>query len=302
MTAKEKLLQTFWFKLVAVQDEKRISAQVPTAGIQKETDVPYLKDGNPMHLLDVYRPEQAEGMLPVIIDVHGGGWMYGTKQINRNYCLALAGRGFVVFNLNYRLLPEVRFDGQMQDLFAALRWIGEHCAAYGGDRENIFLTGDSAGGMMVTLASVVNGNRAYEADFGVCSTGVAFRAVGATSPAVDITSGIMRQMLPVLLGPDYKNSKLYPYMDFEKVYHGQQIPPFYVVTSGGDFIRQQARKLHRVLRSHNAEHRFHDWTGESRKSLPHVFSVLEPLQKEGAATIDEMVCYFRQFLKEPAQV
>lgn len=300
MTAKEKMLQYLWHNLVAKQDKKRIAAQTPAAGMEINSNIPYIQDNDPMHLLDVYRPQNATGKLPVIIDVHGGGWVYGTKELNKNYCLELARRGFVVFNINYRLLPDVRFAGQMQDVFAAYRWIGENCAAYGGDQDNIFLTGDSAGGNIVTLSSVINGNKAYEQDFGVCATGIQFNAIGAVSPVVDLTYGVMKQMLPILLGDKPKESHLYRYMDYENVYKGQAVPPFYVVTSGGDFVRQQARELHRVLRTYHAEHRFHDWTGESKTSLPHVFSVIFPTQEESTVTIDEMIAYFRQFIKMPA--
>lgn len=301
MTLKEQALGYLWNNVIGKMDAKRIEKQLPAWGIEAKTDIPYLDDGNKMHLLDVYRPEKAEGLLPVIIDIHGGGWMYGNKELNKNYCYELAARGFTVFNVSYRLAPEVRFDAQMRDVFAAYRFIGEHVKEYGGDPDNIFLTGDSAGGHIVTLTSVINGNEAFEKDFGVCQTGITFNAIGAVSPVVDLTRGIMRQMLTILLGNQYESSPLYRYMDFENVYTGQPIPPFYVVTSGGDNMRQQARELHRVLRSHQAEHRFHDWTGESEESLPHVFSVSFPTQRESAVTIDEMTSYFRQFLRAPVQ-
>lgn len=301
MTAKEKIIRSVWENVVAKQDRKRIARQTPPQGLEAYCDIPYLAGGDPMHLLDVYRPEE-EGRLPVMIDVHGGGWMYGTKLLNKNYCLALAKRGFVVFNINYRLLPDVRFNAQMQDVFAAFKWIRANCETYGGDRDNIFLTGDSAGGNLVTLASLINGNPDYASAFGVCQPDITFQAVGAVSPVIDLTSGVMKQMLPVLLGKNPQASPLYPFMKFENVYKGQQIPPFYVVTSNGDFVLQQANALQRVLHTYQAEHRFRNWSSVSGKSLPHVFSVLEPDQQESVAVIDEMVGYFRLFLKTTEHV
>ena len=57
--------------------------------------------------LDVYRPRAAgDGVLPVIVSVHGGGWVYGDKTVYQFYCMSLAQRGFAVVNFSYRLAPE----------------------------------------------------------------------------------------------------------------------------------------------------------------------------------------------------
>lgn len=57
---------------------------------------------------------------PVIIDIHGGGWMYGTKEINKNYCLVLAQNDYVVVNINYRLAPDFSVADQLRDCFSPL--------------------------------------------------------------------------------------------------------------------------------------------------------------------------------------
>ena len=67
-------------------------------------------DDDPLQALDVYRPRAAEGkVLPVIISVHGGGWVYGDKERYQYYCMGLAQRGFAVINYSYRLAPEHPF-------------------------------------------------------------------------------------------------------------------------------------------------------------------------------------------------
>ena len=58
-------------------------------------------------VLDVYRPRTAENTpLPVIVSVHGGGWVYGDKAVYQFYCMSLAQRGFAVVNFSYRLTPQ----------------------------------------------------------------------------------------------------------------------------------------------------------------------------------------------------
>lgn len=73
----------------------------------------------PMHTLNLYRPLGAEGPLPVVVDIHGGGWMYGDRELNRAYCMYLASQGWAVMGMSYRLLPEVDLRGQVQDVLPA---------------------------------------------------------------------------------------------------------------------------------------------------------------------------------------
>ena len=119
-----KIMQVSW-KFCDKSDKKRMATQTPPENVVKVKDVEYLDDGNPYHKFDVFYPDGTipkEG-LPVIIDIHGGGWMYAEKGLNHHYCAALADRGYVVFNINYRLVPDVTVNQQLQDVARALRWI-----------------------------------------------------------------------------------------------------------------------------------------------------------------------------------
>ena len=84
------VLKLFW-KNTERMDNKRIASQTPTPGIKAICDIPYINDGERAHLLDIYYPESTKetDRLPVIIDIHGGGWLYGYKEINKYFCLKL---------------------------------------------------------------------------------------------------------------------------------------------------------------------------------------------------------------------
>ena len=140
-----KIMQLSW-KFTCASDQKRHAKQTPPDNVCEITDIAYIDDGNKYHLLDVYYPQGTTDKLPVIIDVHGGGWMYGYKEINKYFCLKLAQKGFLVASINYRLAGEVFFDDQIRDIFAALTWLGKNLKDYPADMNNIFLAGDSAGG------------------------------------------------------------------------------------------------------------------------------------------------------------
>lgn len=91
------------------------------------------------NILDIYRLKSETGKLPVIIDVHGGGWVYGDKEVYQFYCMELALKGFAVVNFTYRLAPEHIFPAQLEDLNDAVRFVFENSEKYGLETENIFL-------------------------------------------------------------------------------------------------------------------------------------------------------------------
>ena len=72
------------------------------------------------HLLDVYRPRKAMEALPVIINIHGGAWVYGDKKVYVPYCMYLASRGFAVVNASYRLAPRYTFPAPLEDVGAVV--------------------------------------------------------------------------------------------------------------------------------------------------------------------------------------
>ncbi len=76
------VLKLVWEKTRLV-DARRMKREKYPEGIKEYRDIPYLDDGDMYHLLDIYMPADAGTSLPVMIDIHGGGWMYGTKEINR---------------------------------------------------------------------------------------------------------------------------------------------------------------------------------------------------------------------------
>ena len=120
--------------------------------IDKFTNIPYIDDGTRAHQLDIYIPHDAIMLavhnLPVYIDVHGGGFVYGYKELNRNFCIALARRGFAVISISYRVYPQADFLGQLQDVNAAIGWLQNHADEYPIDPNRMGITGDSAGGCL----------------------------------------------------------------------------------------------------------------------------------------------------------
>ncbi len=123
-------------------------------GIHREVDVPYADTGSRDHLLDVYRPSAGSGPLPIVFYVHGGGFRILSKDTHWVMGLAFARRGYLVFNVSYRLAPKHRYPAAIEDVCRAYAWVVENAARYGGDPSRIVLAGESAGANLVTSLSL----------------------------------------------------------------------------------------------------------------------------------------------------
>lgn len=88
---------------------------------------------------------------PVLIFVHGGGWVRGDKSSVNAKPAAFNARGFVFVSVNYRLIPEVDIVQQMTDVARAVAWVKQNIHQYGGDASRLFLMGHSAGAHLVSL-------------------------------------------------------------------------------------------------------------------------------------------------------
>lgn len=278
-------------------DAKRIASQTEPEGLVKILDIPYIDDGEKGHLLDIYYPEGTTEKLPVIIDIHGGGWMYGYKEINKNFCLKLAEKGFLVASINYRLAGDVLFDDQIRDIFSALKWLNENLKEYPADMDNIFLAGDSAGGHFSCVTTAVNLNKDMQEDFGVPYCGFDFNAVAAICPAVDLLSPnfLMNVNVPVLLGDKWRKSKFKKYLDVNRII-SKDFPPFYVNTARNDFLKKQCYKLKDILERNGIEYKFHNFD----KPLSHVFNVVDPFSKYGDMANTEIAEFFKARMKTKA--
>ncbi|MBQ5677877.1 MAG: alpha/beta hydrolase [Clostridia bacterium] len=291
----EPILRKNW-ENTEKMDAKRIASQTEPEGLTKILDIPYIDDGEKAHLLDIYYPEGTTEKLPVIIDIHGGGWMYGYKEINKNFCLKLSEKGFLIASINYRLAGgNIRFDDQIRDIFAALKWLSENLKNYPADLDNVFLAGDSAGGHFSCVTTAVNLNEEMQKDFGVEYCGLDFKAVAAICPAVDLLSPnlVMNINVPVLLGEKHRKSKYRKYLDVAQII-SKDFPPYYVNTASGDFLRKQCYRLKELLDINKIEYKFHDFTEkENDKNLQHVFNVVNPFSPAGDQANTEIADFFK---------
>ena len=296
-----KIMQVSW-KFCDKSDKKRMSTQTPPQNIVKVKDVAYLDDGNPYHKFDVFYPEGTipkEG-LPVIIDIHGGGWMYASKDLNEYYCMELANKGYCVFSISYRLVPDVTVYEQIKDCTDALAYINSNMKNYPANKKTVMLTGDSAGGQLALYSTILNNNPDAREIFGTVDTKLNIKCLLLTSPVTYAKSGGWFSIYTKKMwGKDYKTKAAYNYMDLDEIMVlANNMPPTYFITSSGDTLaHDQTVNAYNYFADKGYECEIQDFTDlRDGKKLPHVFSVLDPFDEYGQKAINDALDYYQKAL------
>ena len=282
-------------------DAKRDAGLTSPKDVRRLDDIAY----GPLEeqRLDVYRPKDAAGKLPVIVSVHGGGWVYGDKELYQYYTMSLARRGFAVVNFTYRLAPEHRFPAQIEDVKAVFAWTRDHAEECGFDMDNLFAVGDSAGAHLLGLYCDACVNPAYaesypfDTPFGPTPKAVSF-ACGAYTIGRDVKSNwkqdmaLMEDLLPG--GPTPENLET---VDVRR-WITPDFPETFLFTCTGDFLQEQAEALEKTLRLQKVPHvmRFY---GDAQHALGHVFHC-NMYSEAGRRCNDEQCDFFRSVMERRA--
>lgn len=186
--------------------------------------------------------------LPVLISIHGGAWVWGSKEDYRCYCEALSRMGFAVVNFTYRLAPKFHFPAPIEDTNAVMHWILSegHAEKYGLDTDRIALIGDSAGAQILLQYLCLCTNSDYVDKMGIqpppdlhirrAVMNCGQYEVEMTRPH-DFLVKIMCEYLPEGgSGRDLELVNALPYMT-------GQFPPSFIMTCSGDFLQGDAPKL-----------------------------------------------------------
>jgi acetyl esterase/lipase len=154
----------------------RVTRAIPmkSRAVQETHNVDYWGDGRPRHRLDIYRSRLVpRENAPVVVYVHGGGWVIGNKrEQGKPMMFELVARGWVCVAINYRLSPKAVWPDHIVDVKRALAWVKEHIAEYGGDPGFIAISGGSAGGHLCALAALSAGDPAFQPRFEEADTSV----------------------------------------------------------------------------------------------------------------------------------
>ncbi len=222
--------------------------------IRVERDIPYAEPKNVRQSLDVHAPAKGRKR-PVVVWVHGGGWMRGSKEEVDRKPAAFVERGFVFVSINYRFFPNVAMGEIVRDTAKAVAWTHANASKYGGDPNRILLMGHSAGAQ---LAAIVCTNRKFLKEEGV-KPSVLKGCVPVDGDTYDVpmqirTAEERRKQLnqpPPKYGHREKFGTEEQHREYSAAYHtgrGKRIPPFLLLhVADHPDTTAQAKRLEKAL-------------------------------------------------------
>lgn len=200
----------------------------------------------------IFRPKGLPQRLPVVVYYHGGGFAVGNSRIYTRFCGLLASRArVVVVSVDYRLAPEHPFPAAVDDSVAVFEWVQIHAAQFGGDTRRVAVAGDSAGGNLAAVVSLVARDSGKRPP---CAQLLIYPVVDQTGQElsrISLGKGFLlsQSMIEFFCrcyipeGVDRRQPRLSPLF----AEHHRNLPPALVITAGFDPLRDEGERYHRVL-------------------------------------------------------
>ena len=226
--------------------------------VERTKDISYGPAGT-RNLLDVYRHRDHPQGAPVLLQVHGGGWVIGDKDTQGIPLMQhMASRGWVCVAMNYRLSPRSRVPVHLVDVKRALAWVRDHAAELGADSSFVAVTGGSAGGHLASMMALTQNEPEYHPGFAHVDTSVQaavpfygvydFAAQSGTRSARQRRDGFLnRYVMPTdarVAIEDYIKASPLQLVD-------ERTPPFFVIHGTHDTLVPVAEAREFVHRLHD---------------------------------------------------
>jgi acetyl esterase len=247
----------------------------------------------------VYAPE-GSGPFGVLVFYHGGGWVIGDLDSHDRECRAICNATpCIVVSVDYRLAPEHRFPAAPEDAYAALEWVAGHAAALGGDAERLAVGGDSAGGNLSAVVTLMARDR----------SGPTLRFQLLVYPAVDMREGdnypsqTENAAGPFLLRETMEYFSAHYFGADRTVQSGDlraspllaashaDLPPALIVTAEFDPLRDEGEAYGVVLEKAGVPVRVHRYDG-----MAHLFFQLSPIVTQGKDLLSEAATALREYI------
>ncbi|MCR4755823.1 MAG: alpha/beta hydrolase [Lachnospiraceae bacterium] len=243
--------------------------------------------------MDIYEPLIFTGTeMPVIINIHGGGLIFGNKNLSEAFCRQLAKRGYLVCSLEYRLIPDVRVYEQFDDVCAGMDCVGRKLIEFDVDFTRIYMVAESAGAYLVTYVAAMKRSGTLQKAIGYEPTRMHIRAMGLISGMFYTTrkDSLGWFLSRSIYGKDERSRGMAEYTNPEHPEIIYNIPPCYLVTSKADMLERYTLDFAGELGNKGVEH-FLRHMGSDPK-LIHAFPVLRPDISESERVINEIVEWF----------
>jgi acetyl esterase/lipase len=220
-------------------------------------NIPYNNDTLKKHLLDIYLPADAKGKIPLIILVHGGGWLVNDKYADLGYMkktiVQLVNEGFALASIDYRFASQAVFPALIQDCNRAVSFLYDNADKYGFDKNRFALLGWSAGGHLASLMGLSKNNNVANFFMPNSSKSFEFKAVvdfyGPSELILLKSAEDPKSPESILIGDSPINRPDLAKIASPVTYVDKKDPPFLIIHGEKDDMvnPQQSKLLHSWL-------------------------------------------------------
>lgn len=259
-------------------------------------NIKYLDDNEKRHTLDLLLTRETwAGKQPLIINVHGGGLIIGSKEFNIKFNVELYERGFNVASIEYRLIPDVQVYDQYSDVINALRFIENHLDDWNIDKNKVYIVGDSAGAYLILYCLAIMNNSKMQHITGCSSCSIDIKAAGLISGMFYTRrfDEIGLFLSKYLYGTDSRAEafEFYTHPDNKEILDSVKSMPMFMTTSKCDKLHKYTTDLYKALIKNGNTAELLDV--QKDKKLDHAFPVFHPEYNESRSLIIEMCNYFK---------
>lgn len=235
--------------------------------------------------------------LPVIVDIHGGGFVREDRRYRRQYLKALASRGFLVFSFDYILSDDTSVTRELKDICSITDVISGRLKDFRTDPERVYMTGDSAGAYLALYVAAMSGSEKLRDVIGCDGPALKFTALGLHSGMFYIDrcdmSGWVLDKFECSMSREEKKFRKYIDPECEEVI--TNLPPVFLSTSRGDFFNGYTLSFHEALKKAGKRTRL-VYRGSSE--LIHSYAAVLPNLPESIDVIDMMTVWFEDQTEE----
>ncbi len=296
MRSFEKLKLGLIYKGMVWSFHRPPSPDVPMDGVTEYRDIEYKNRSGRILKMDIFKPENVpEGTeLPIVINIHGGGLIGGSTVSSRDFCRKVALKGYLVFSLDYRIVPNVRVYEQFDDVCAGMDCVGRKLIDFDVDITRIYMVAESAGAYLALYAAAMTKSKELQDAIGYPPTRMRFKAMGLMAGMFYTTRfdkiGIF--LSHHFYGNDAKSRAMAKYTNPEHPEIIYNIPPVYLITSKADMVERYTLDFAGELGNKGIEHKLRHMGSDPK--LIHAFPVLFPGLPESQRVIDEIDDWFKQ--------
>lgn len=272
------------------------AAQDADVLVRRENDVIFAQVGDETLRLDLALPAKGEGPFPVVLCLHGGGWVAGSRKQMSQTIEVLARRGYVAAAADYRLAPKHRWPACIEDCKASVRWLRGNAGKYRIDPDRVAVLGLSAGGHLACLLGVTDNSDGLEGTGGYADRSSKVQAVVSFAGPTDLTAEELwtkesrsRNLEPLLGGA--LDAKRDAARQASPAHYAPKSPPAFLLVHGtadavvpprqAEALAEKVREAGGVVRVLSLEGEGHTWAGPNlTRSIDQMLTFLDETLKK----------------------